>query len=75
MTLKTFHFAGISSMNITQGVPRINEIINCTKNIATPIITIELKNQSMESAMKVKNSVQNLVLGKVLESVEEVYGS
>lgn len=24
MTLKTFHFAGISSMNITQGVPRIN---------------------------------------------------
>ena len=25
--------------------------------------------------MKVKNSVQNLVLGKILESVEEVYGS
>jgi DNA-directed RNA polymerase III subunit RPC1 len=24
MTLKTFHFAGISSMNITQGVPRVN---------------------------------------------------
>lgn len=43
MTLKTFHFAGISSMNITQGVPRINEIINSTKNITTPIITIKLK--------------------------------
>ena len=24
MTLKTFHFAGISSMSITQGVPRVN---------------------------------------------------
>ena len=24
MTLKTFHFAGIASMSITQGVPRIN---------------------------------------------------
>ena len=24
MTLKTFHFAGVASMNITQGVPRIN---------------------------------------------------
>ena len=23
MTLKTFHFAGVASMNITQGVPRI----------------------------------------------------
>lgn len=24
MTLKTFHFAGVASMNITQGVPRYN---------------------------------------------------
>jgi len=28
MTLKTFHFAGVASMNITLGVPRIKEIIN-----------------------------------------------
>ena len=46
MTLKTFHFAGISSMNITQGVPRVNQIINNTKNIATPIITIHLEQDS-----------------------------
>jgi DNA-directed RNA polymerase III subunit RPC1 len=44
MTLKTFHFAGIASMSITQGVPRINEIINAKPNILTPIITIMLKN-------------------------------
>ncbi len=31
MTLKTFHFAGVASMNITLGVPRIKEIINATK--------------------------------------------
>ena len=30
MTLKTFHFAGVASMNITQGVPRIKEIINAS---------------------------------------------
>jgi DNA-directed RNA polymerase III subunit RPC1 len=59
MTLKTFHFAGISSMNITQGVPRVNEIINCTKNIATPIITIKLTeaHQSKKDAIRIKNSV------------------
>lgn len=28
MTLKTFHFAGVASMNVTLGVPRIKEIIN-----------------------------------------------
>ncbi|MEW5309629.1 MAG: hypothetical protein WDW38_001506 [Sanguina aurantia] len=39
MTLKTFHFAGVASMNVTQGVPRIKEIINGAKNITTPIIT------------------------------------
>ena len=39
MTLKTFHFAGVASMNVTLGVPRIKEIINATKCISTPIIT------------------------------------
>ncbi len=28
MTLKKFHFAGVASMNVTLGVPRITEVIN-----------------------------------------------
>jgi len=40
MTLKTFHFAGIASMNVTMGVPRIKEIINAAKTVSTPIITV-----------------------------------
>ena len=42
MTLKTFHFAGVASMNITLGVPRIKEIINASKKISTPIVTAYL---------------------------------
>ncbi|RLO10984.1 hypothetical protein DYB28_004359 [Aphanomyces astaci] len=42
MTLKTFHFAGVASMNVTLGVPRLKEIINAGKNISTPIITAAL---------------------------------
>ena len=45
MTLKTFHFAGVASMNITQGVPRIKEIINANPKISTPIITAALVSQ------------------------------
>ena len=41
-SLKTFHFAGVATMNITLGVPRIKEIINATKTISTPIITAKL---------------------------------
>jgi DNA-directed RNA polymerase III subunit RPC1 len=44
MTLKTFHFAGVAAMNITQGVPRIKEIINASPKISTPIITAALVN-------------------------------
>jgi DNA-directed RNA polymerase II subunit RPB1 len=37
MTLNTFHNAGISSKNVTLGVPRIKEIINVAKNIKTTL--------------------------------------
>ena len=41
MTLKTFHFAGVASMNVTLGVPRLKEIINASKTISTPIIEVK----------------------------------
>ena len=37
MTLKTFHFAGVASMNVTLGVPRIKEIINASQIIKCPV--------------------------------------
>jgi DNA-directed RNA polymerase III subunit RPC1 len=40
MTLKTFHFAGVASMSVTQGVPRIKEIINAARAISTPVINV-----------------------------------
>lgn len=43
MTLKTFHFAGVASMNVTLGVPRIKEIINGAKNISTPIMKVRVR--------------------------------
>lgn len=57
MTLKTFHFAGIASMNITQGVPRINEIINYAPNISTPIITVDLLDGNLDNAIQVKGDI------------------
>jgi len=43
MTLNTFHMAGISSKNVTLGVPRIKEIINKATNIKTPSLVIYTK--------------------------------
>ena len=47
MTLKTFHFAGVASMNVTLGVPRLTEIINASKTISTPIITAYVGNSPL----------------------------
>lgn len=40
MTLNTFHNAGISSKNVTLGVPRLNEVINVARTIKTPSLKI-----------------------------------
>ena len=74
MTLKTFHFAGVASMSITQGVPRIKEIINAAKTIKTPLITAFLTNQCDEQAAKVvKARVERTTLGDICTSFDEVY--
>uniref|UniRef100_A0A0K0FAM9 DNA-directed RNA polymerase subunit n=1 Tax=Strongyloides venezuelensis TaxID=75913 RepID=A0A0K0FAM9_STRVS len=72
MTLKTFHFAGVASMNITQGVPRIKEIINAVKLISTPIITATLVNDKDEKlARRVKSRIEKTTLGEVSAYIEE----
>ncbi|XP_013774384.1 DNA-directed RNA polymerase III subunit RPC1-like [Limulus polyphemus] len=74
MTLKTFHFAGVASMNITQGVPRIKEIINANKLISTPVITASLICAvDPEFARRVKGRVEKTLLGEVSEYIEEVF--
>ncbi|KAH8822372.1 beta and beta-prime subunits of DNA dependent RNA-polymerase [Flagelloscypha sp. PMI_526] len=43
MTLNTFHYAGVSSKNVTLGVPRLKEVINVATNIKTPSLKIFLE--------------------------------
>lgn len=74
MTLKTFHFAGVASMNITLGVPRIKEIINAAKTISTPIISADLYNDRNEaSARIIKGNLEKTLLGDITEFIKEVY--
>jgi len=43
MTLNTFHFAGVSELNVTTGLPRLIEILDGRKNINTRMMEIYLK--------------------------------
>ncbi|KAL6450160.1 RPC1 DNA-directed RNA polymerase III subunit RPC1 [Candida maltosa Xu316] len=74
MTLKTFHFAGVASMNVTLGVPRIKEIINASKVISTPIINAVLVNDDDEIAARVaKGRIEKTLLEDVAFYIEDVY--
>eukprot|EP00834_Sanchytrium_tribonematis_P003161 NODE_114_length_18474_cov_1.567510.p5 type:complete len:635 gc:universal NODE_114_length_18474_cov_1.567510:3712-5616(+) len=76
MTLNTFHFAGVSSKNVTLGVPRLKEIINVAKNIKTPSMTIYLNEEyrkSKESAKQILVQIEHCPMRKVVTKTEIHY--
>ncbi len=71
MTLKTFHFAGVAGMSLTQGVPRIKEIINASKLISTPLITCKLNNPQSQTGAKVaKGRIEKTYLRDIVHWIE-----
>lgn len=63
MTLNTFHLAGVSDKNVTLGVPRLQELLDASKNIKTPNTTIFYYKPLLHSA---RNSEE---VTKILASV------
>jgi len=70
MTLNTFHYAGVSSKNVTLGVPRLKEIINVSKKPKTPSLTVYLMPEYQNDSEAAK-SVQSLLEHATLETVTE----
>ncbi len=68
MTLNTFHYAGVSSKNVTLGVPRLKEIINVATNLKTPSMTVYLEPEVARDQMRAKE-VQTLLSYTTLKTV------
>eukprot|EP00658_Telonema_sp_P-2_P032029 TRINITY_DN23828_c0_g1_i2.p1 TRINITY_DN23828_c0_g1~~TRINITY_DN23828_c0_g1_i2.p1 ORF type:complete len:1267 (+),score=349.18 TRINITY_DN23828_c0_g1_i2:341-4141(+) len=74
MTLKTFHFAGVASMNVTMGVPRIKEIINAAKTVSTPVVDVSLVDPfDAQSASIVKGRIECTRLKQVAKYIKVVH--
>nr|ANM86208.1 DNA-directed RNA polymerase II subunit RPB1 [Stygiella incarcerata] len=61
MTLNTFHFAGVSSKNVTLGVPRLKELINVSSALKTPTMQLYLPEEHSrdeEYARQVQRKLQ-----------------
>ncbi|KAK8379225.1 hypothetical protein O3P69_019223 [Scylla paramamosain] len=76
MTLNTFHFAGVSSKNVTLGVPRLKEIINISKRPKAPSLTVFLVGAAARDAEKAKNvlcRLEHTTLRKVTSNTAIYY--
>ncbi len=76
MTLNTFHFAGVESLNITMGLPRIIEVLDAKKNLSTPLMWIYLKDSKnkekvREFAIKIKEIKLNDIAKEVNVDISE----
>jgi DNA-directed RNA polymerase II subunit RPB1 len=73
MTLNTFHFAGVSSKNVTLGVPRLKEILNLATNIKTPsMIVYQDGKDDKESSKHLRSVIEHTNLRSVT-AVTEIY--
>jgi len=75
LTLNTFHTAGTAKANATQGIPRIQELLNVTSNLKNPSNIIYLKGEitdqsNAHSAMK---DIQKTTLRDITKSVRIYY--
>lgn len=71
MTLDSFHSTGSSSMNISLGVPRLDELLRVSMKVATPSMTISFQDQRLNEKRdlirKLKSEEETLENRETLE--------
>ena len=64
----TFHNAGVAAKNVTLGVPRMEEIMNASKNIRTPLTQVSVKPSEDNQRYLVGATLKEVRLGELIES-------
>ncbi|OMO70228.1 RNA polymerase, alpha subunit [Corchorus olitorius] len=72
MTLNTFHLAGRGEMNVTLGIPRLQEIVmTASADIRTPVMTCPLrKGKTKEEAFCLADKMKRITVADILESMK-----
>lgn len=73
MTLRTFHYAGVEEFSVTQGLPRLIEIVDARRFPSTPQMTIYLEepyNKTEEDAIKVHNRIEQIRIEQITHDVD-----
>lgn len=76
MTLRTFHFAGVRELNVTLGLPRLIEIVDARKTVATPIMEVYLEGEyahDREKALEVARELELTTVENVSRAITVDY--
>jgi len=72
MTLRTFHYAGVAELSVTQGLPRLIEIVDARKNPSTPTMKIHLADDIAENrnaAKKIARDIEMILVESVASNI------
>ena len=78
MTMRTFHYAGVTELNVTLGLPRLIEIVDARKEIATPTMDIyfdEDKRNDEEFVRTLANQIGKSTINDILSDFNLNYGT
>jgi len=71
MTLNIFHFAGVSELNVTLGLPRLIEIFDARKEVSIPTMEVHLKSRYNKDIKMVKKIAAMIKGTRLRELVNE----
>ncbi|MDZ7687116.1 MAG: DNA-directed RNA polymerase subunit A'' [Halobacteriales archaeon] len=66
MTMNTFHYAGVAEIDVTQGLPRLIEIVDARKEPDTPMMTIHLDDEHATDREKAREVVWKIEATTIL---------
>jgi len=73
MTLRTFHYAGVEEFSVTQGLPRLIEIVDARRFPSTPAMEVYLTNEykeTEEKAIEVHNRIEQIRIEQITSDVD-----
>jgi DNA-directed RNA polymerase subunit A" len=66
MTMNTFHYAGVAEIDVTQGLPRLIELVDARKTPDTPMMTVHLDDEYATDREKAHEVVWNIEATRIL---------
>ncbi|MBE0526007.1 MAG: DNA-directed RNA polymerase subunit A'' [Candidatus Thorarchaeota archaeon] len=72
MTLRTFHYAGVAELSVTQGLPRLIEIVDARNNPSTPTMKIYLDTDiasDRNDARRIARNIEMVLVESVASNV------